>query len=72
MRLSCPHKLNRNVRELVALHREQLGFLEPSKMPKRRISDLVLVDTQAIAPLRGMDPPDSRPDDRSPPPGEVL
>lgn len=50
-----PHKLNRNVRELVALHREQLGFLEPGKMPKRRISELILVDTQAIAPLRGMD-----------------
>jgi len=50
-----PHKLNRNVREFVALHREQLGFLEPNKVPKRRISDLLLVDTQAIAPLRGMD-----------------
>jgi tRNA nucleotidyltransferase (CCA-adding enzyme) len=50
-----PHKLNRNVREMVALHRDQLGFVEASKMPRRRISDLVLVDTQAIAPLRGTD-----------------
>jgi len=50
-----PHKLNRNVREMVALHREELGFVEASKAPRKRISDLILVDTQAIAPLRGTD-----------------
>lgn len=50
-----PQKLNRNLRDFIALYKDELPFITRQKLRKRRISDLVLVDTQAIAPLRGMD-----------------
>jgi tRNA nucleotidyltransferase (CCA-adding enzyme) len=50
-----PQKLNRNVRDLLALYREEMPFLERSAVARRRVAAVLLVDTQAIAPLRGMD-----------------
>ncbi|NLG50965.1 MAG: CBS domain-containing protein [Chloroflexi bacterium] len=51
-----PQKLNRNVRDLLALYKDELPFVERREIASRRISQLILVDTQAIAPLRGMGP----------------
>jgi len=50
-----PQKLNRNLRDFIALYKDELRFVERSEVPHRHISDVLLVDTQAIAPLRGMD-----------------
>jgi tRNA nucleotidyltransferase (CCA-adding enzyme) len=50
-----PYKLNRNLRDFLALYRDELPFVEHRSLPVRHISALILTDTQAIAPLRGMD-----------------
>lgn len=50
-----PHKLNRNVRDLLALYRDELPLQEPRRLSGRHIAELVLVDTLAVAPLRGTD-----------------
>ena len=50
-----PLKLNRNLRDFVALYRDILPFVSRRDLPRGRITHVVLVDTQAIAPLRGMD-----------------
>ncbi|MHB0856212.1 MAG: CBS domain-containing protein [Anaerolineae bacterium] len=49
-----PNKLNRNLRDLLSLYGGELDFVERQELPKRPITHLVLVDTQSIAPLRGM------------------
>lgn len=50
-----PQKLNRNLRDFLALYRDELPFIERRDLPRRPITRLVLVDTQAISQLRGMD-----------------
>lgn len=50
-----PQKLNRNLRDFIALYKDDLPFAERRRLAHRRVSQLVLVDTQAIAPFRGMD-----------------
>ncbi len=50
-----PQNLNRNLRDFVALYKEQLPFVERRDLPREPIGDVLLVDTQAIAPMRGMD-----------------
>jgi len=50
-----PQKLNRNLRDFLALYKDELPFVERRELPRHRISHLLLVDTQAIAPLPGMD-----------------
>lgn len=50
-----PQNLNRNLRDFVALYKDQLPFVERRDLPRERISEVLLVDTQAIAPIRGMD-----------------
>ena len=50
-----PQKLNRNVRDFIAFYKDEMHFMERSEAPHRHITDVLLVDTQAIAPLRGMD-----------------
>jgi len=50
-----PQKLNRNLQEFLALYRDELPFIERRDLPRRPITRLVLVDTQAISQLRGMD-----------------
>ena len=47
-----PSKLNRNVRDFTALFKDELPFLARRKLTHRRISHLLLVDTQGIAPSR--------------------
>jgi len=50
-----PQKLNRNLRDFLALYKDEFPFIARDALPHRRISRLILVDTQAIAPIRGMD-----------------
>ncbi len=50
-----PQNLNRNLREFLALYRDQLRLVGRKELARRRISEVLLVDTQSIAPLRGMD-----------------
>jgi len=54
-RAILPQNLNRNLREFIALYGDQLPFVDRRDLSKERIQHVVLVDTQAIAPLRGMD-----------------
>lgn len=50
-----PQKLNRNLRDFLALYKDEMPFIERRDIPRRHIEEVILVDTQAIAPLRGMD-----------------
>jgi tRNA nucleotidyltransferase (CCA-adding enzyme) len=50
-----PHNMNRNLREFLALYRDQLRLVGRKELARRRITEVLLVDTQSIAPLRGMD-----------------
>jgi len=50
-----PQHLNRNLRDFLALYKDELPFVARRDLPKQRISHLLLVDTQGIAPLAGMD-----------------
>lgn len=50
-----PQNLNRNLRDLIALYKDQFPFVERRDLPRERITEVILVDTQAIAPFRGMD-----------------
>ena len=50
-----PAKLNRNLRDFCTLYRDALPFVERDHLPRRRIAHLILVDTQTIAPLKGLD-----------------
>jgi tRNA nucleotidyltransferase (CCA-adding enzyme) len=51
-----PTKLNRNVRDFAALYGDLLPFITRERIGRRTITDLLLVDTQAISPMRGMGP----------------
>jgi tRNA nucleotidyltransferase (CCA-adding enzyme) len=50
-----PQNLNRNLREFIALHQDELPFVDRRDLVRERIQEVILVDTQAIAPIRGMD-----------------
>ena len=50
-----PQKLNRNLQQFLALYKEELPFVERRSLRRRRISEVILVDTQSISPLHGMD-----------------
>ena len=54
-RIVLPQKLNRNLREFLALYQDEMPFVQRRKLARQRISEVILVDTQTIAPLRGMD-----------------
>ncbi|MGI6368207.1 MAG: CBS domain-containing protein [Anaerolineae bacterium] len=49
-----PQNLNRNLRDFVALYGDQLPFVERRNLQRGTVEEAILVDTQAIAPLRGM------------------
>ena len=50
-----PQNLNRNLRDFLALYKDELPFISRGELPRGRISHLMLVDAQAIASLPGMD-----------------
>ena len=51
-----PQKLNRNLRDFLALYRDELLIIDRGWPARRSISDLILVDTQAVASMKGMSP----------------
>jgi len=51
-----PAMLNRNLRDFLALYRHLLPFVEAGDIPKHtRVQRVILVDTQSVPPLRGVD-----------------
>jgi tRNA nucleotidyltransferase (CCA-adding enzyme) len=51
-----PQKLNRNLREFLALYGEDFSFVQRRELADNEIDHLILVDTQKISPLPGMTP----------------
>jgi len=50
-----PPMLNRNLRDFLALYRHLLPFVKAGDIPKRtRIHRVILVDTQTVPPMRGV------------------
>jgi tRNA nucleotidyltransferase (CCA-adding enzyme) len=53
-----PTQLNRNVREFVALYRNQFPFLQARELPRQSISQVIVVDTRSANLPKGI-PPDA-------------
>jgi tRNA nucleotidyltransferase (CCA-adding enzyme) len=51
-----PHQINRNLEAFLAVYRDILPFVHLDDLPRRRVENLILVDTQSVQPLRGMHP----------------
>jgi tRNA nucleotidyltransferase (CCA-adding enzyme) len=49
-----PHQMNRNLEVFLAEYAEMLPFARLEDLPKRRIDNVILVDTQTVQPIRGM------------------
>ncbi len=50
-----PRRLNRNLRHFLALYCDELPFVEADDLPRRhRIEQVILVDTQSLTRLKGM------------------
>ncbi len=50
-----PRQMNRNVREFMSLYGGFLPFVGARDIPRRRVEMAILVDTQSVASIRGMD-----------------
>jgi tRNA nucleotidyltransferase (CCA-adding enzyme) len=51
-----PRLMNRNLEAFLAEYGDVLPFVRLEDLPKRRIDNVVLVDTQTVQPIRGMNP----------------
>ncbi len=51
-----PRQMNRNLEAFLAVYRDALPFVRLEDLPRRRIDHVILVDTQAVQPVRGMSP----------------
>lgn len=51
-----PRHPNRNVRDFLTLYWDELPFVRLEDLPRRPIEEVILVDTQAISPIKGMGP----------------
>ena len=49
-----PRKLNRNVRAFITLYGMELPFVDPRDLPAEPISKVILVDTQSMISIKGM------------------
>lgn len=49
-----PNTLNRNVRDFITLHENQLPFVRPKELARQPITRLTLVDTQQLPPLKNL------------------
>ncbi|VAW30976.1 hypothetical protein MNBD_CHLOROFLEXI01-3454, partial [hydrothermal vent metagenome] len=47
-------RLNRNVAQFLTLYWDAFEFIRPSEWRKRRITEVLLVDTQSLNAVRGM------------------
>ena len=50
-----PRKLNRNVRAFITLYGMELPFVDPRDLPVEHIAKVILVDTQSMISVKGMD-----------------
>lgn len=51
-----PRQMNRNLEAFLADYAEMLPFVRLEDLPKRRIDQVILVDSQSVQPIRGMSP----------------
>ena len=51
-----PRRVNRNARDFIALYGAELPLVAPDDLRRGRIRRAILVDTQALTMLRGMEP----------------
>lgn len=49
-----PRMLNRNLRDFLALYREEFPFIKAEDLPSRQIERVILVDTQTVPSLKGL------------------
>jgi len=49
-----PNNLNRNVRSFVHLYDAELPFIPVSDLPNKKITDIILVDTQSLVTIKGI------------------
>ncbi len=48
-------RLNREVRAFVTTYGDQLPFVAPDQLPRRRVSEAIIVDAQSVPSIKGMD-----------------
>lgn len=51
-----PRRINRNGRAFLALYGAELPFVDPDDLPRGTVKRAILVDTQSLTTLRGMEP----------------
>ncbi len=51
-----PKRLNREVRAFLSLYGEQLPFVALEDLPRNRVTDAILVDTDSVSAIKGMGP----------------
>ncbi len=51
-----PRQMNRNLEEFLTLYRDVLPFVPLDDLQRRRVDHAIVVDTQAVQPVRGMHP----------------
>jgi tRNA nucleotidyltransferase (CCA-adding enzyme) len=51
-----PRLMNRNLEAFLSEYADMLPFVRQEDLAKRRIDQVVLVDTQSLQPVRGMGP----------------
>lgn len=49
-----PRRMNRNVRAFLALYGADLPFVDPRDLPNETVEQVILVDTQSMVSVRGM------------------
>src|SRR5437899_11063491 len=47
-------RLNRNVQNFMTLYGSALPFVQPDQLTRRRVEQVIVVDTQAYSTVRGM------------------
>jgi tRNA nucleotidyltransferase (CCA-adding enzyme) len=50
-----PRRVNRNAHAFLALYGDELPFVEPKELPRGKIARVILVDTQGLVMLKGME-----------------
>lgn len=49
-----PRRINRNVNQFLTLYWDALPFVRPSDWKRRRVDEVILVDTQSLTSIRGL------------------
>jgi tRNA nucleotidyltransferase (CCA-adding enzyme) len=48
-------RLNREVQDFLAMYGDQLPFVSPDELSRRRVAEAIVVDAQSVPPIKGMD-----------------